>query len=120
MAAFVVFSAFLMQRGSGESKQLPDEGENEVDKDPRQEKRPDSPGPVHRGGLALKLYSHSIPEGTVRPSTGRVFSRGEWAAPGPRSASRNTLAAHDGRRGTRSKPDPLRAPPGRDVSRITR
>jgi hypothetical protein len=60
MAAFVVLAAVLRQRGSGESKQLPDEGENEVDKDPRKEARPDSPGPVHRGGLALKLYSHSL------------------------------------------------------------
>ncbi|WP_224247321.1 DUF6766 family protein [Hyalangium gracile] len=58
MGAFVVFSAFLFQRGSGESKNPL--GGNEVDKDPRKEARPDSPGPVHRGGLALKLYSHSL------------------------------------------------------------
>lgn len=58
MGAFVVLSSFLMQKGSGESKNP--SGENEVDKDPRKNVRPDSPGPVHRGGLALKLYSNSL------------------------------------------------------------
>jgi hypothetical protein len=58
MGAFVILSAFLKQKGSGESKKI--SGENEVDKDPRKERRPDSPGPVHRGGLALKLYSNSL------------------------------------------------------------
>lgn len=58
MGAFVVLAAILKQKGSGESKKI--DGENEVDKDPRKERRPDSPGPVHRGGLALKLYSHSL------------------------------------------------------------
>ncbi len=58
MGAFVLLAAFLKQKGSSESKKV--SGENEVDKDPRKERCPDSPGPVHRGGLALKLYSHSL------------------------------------------------------------
>ncbi|QRO02846.1 hypothetical protein JRI60_38275 [Archangium violaceum] len=60
MAAYVALVAVFKQKGSGESKKLPNEGENEVDKDPREELRPDSPGPVHRGGLALKIYSNSL------------------------------------------------------------
>ncbi|EPX64562.1 hypothetical protein D187_003298 [Cystobacter fuscus DSM 2262] len=51
MGAFVLLSSFLKQKGSGESKRLT--GDNAVDRDPRKEVRPDSPGPVHRGGLAL-------------------------------------------------------------------
>lgn len=58
MGAFVLLSSFLKQKGSGESKTLT--GDNEVDRDPRKEVRPDSPGPVHRGGLALALYSRSL------------------------------------------------------------
>jgi hypothetical protein len=58
MAAFVLLAAKLKQKGSGESKPL--EGEEDVDKDPRTNKKKDSPAPVHRGGLALKLYSHSL------------------------------------------------------------
>jgi hypothetical protein len=54
MAAFVFLSAKLRQRGAAESK---DEGEEEQ---PERDKRPDSPRPVHRGGIALKLYSHSL------------------------------------------------------------
>ncbi len=64
MAAFLLFSAILVQKGSAESKKPKDEvrsGEpEEFSKDPRREKRPDSPGPVHRGGLLLKVYSHSL------------------------------------------------------------
>jgi hypothetical protein len=58
MGAFVLFTAFLKQKGSPESK--PPEGDPEHDADPGKEKTADSPGPVHRGGLALKLYSHSL------------------------------------------------------------
>lgn len=55
MAAFVILSAMLIQRGAAESKK-PDEPEE----DPVAEKTPDSPAPVHRGGLALALYSRSL------------------------------------------------------------
>ena len=58
MAAFIFLSAILYQKGSPESRQL--QGEPELDADPRAERKKDSPGPVHRGGLVLKLYEHSL------------------------------------------------------------
>jgi hypothetical protein len=58
MYGYVVLTAFLYQKGSSESKKL---GESEpVDRDPRRSKRRDAPWPVRRGGLALKLYEHSL------------------------------------------------------------
>jgi hypothetical protein len=58
MGAYVLLTAFLIQTGSPESKDP--EGE-EADKDPRAERdKPDAPGPVKRGGLALALYQHSL------------------------------------------------------------
>lgn len=57
--AYVIFTAMLYQKGSAESKKL-DEWE-EVDRDPRMARNhPDTPGPVRRGGLALRLYEHSL------------------------------------------------------------
>ena len=59
MAAYVVFTVFLFQRGSAESKD-PD-AVDEADEDPRHHQhRPNAPGPVRRGGLALTLYAHSL------------------------------------------------------------
>ncbi len=56
---YVVLTAFLYQKGSAESKKL-DEPEP-VDRDPRLARHhPDAPWPVRRGGLALKLYEHSL------------------------------------------------------------
>jgi hypothetical protein len=56
---YVLLTAFLYQKGSAESKKL-DEPEP-VDRDPRKARhRPDAPWPVRRGGLALKLYEHSL------------------------------------------------------------
>jgi hypothetical protein len=58
MFGYVILTAMLYQRGSLESKKL---GETEpVDRDPRRHKRKDSPWPVHRGGLILKLYENSL------------------------------------------------------------
>ena len=58
MAAFVLLTAWLIQKGSSESKKP---GEGHTRKEDRQsEKHPRSPWPVHRGGLALKLYEHSL------------------------------------------------------------
>jgi hypothetical protein len=58
MGAYVLFTAWLIQKGSPESRS-PD-GE-EADQDPRQERdNPEAPGPVHRGGLALTLYENSL------------------------------------------------------------
>jgi hypothetical protein len=54
MAAYVMLTAFLYQRGSSESKD-PDKDE-EVDRDPaRSRDKADAPGPVRAGGLYLKL-----------------------------------------------------------------
>lgn len=58
MSAYVLFTAFLFQRGSSESKD-PDKKE-EVDEDPRDAGDKDAPGPVHMGGVPLKLYEHSL------------------------------------------------------------
>jgi uncharacterized protein (DUF486 family) len=58
MGAYVLLTAWLIQKGSPESKN-PDS--NESDADPRAERdNPDAPGPVRRGGLALTLYEHSL------------------------------------------------------------
>ena len=58
MAAFVLLTAYLYQKGSPESRKL--EGEPELDKHPKRSQKKDAPWPVHRGGLVLKLYSHSL------------------------------------------------------------
>ena len=58
MGAYVLLTAWLIQKGSPESRKP--EG-NESDADPRAERdSPDAPGPVRRGGLALTLYEHSL------------------------------------------------------------
>jgi len=59
MGAYVLFTVFLFQRGSSESKD-PDK-EEPVDEDPRQAlARSDVPWPVRFGGPVLKLYEHSL------------------------------------------------------------
>lgn len=59
MGAYVILTVFLFQRGSAESKD-PDAAD-EVDEDPRTHQHdPDAPGPVHKGGLALTIYQHSL------------------------------------------------------------
>jgi hypothetical protein len=59
MAAYVVLTVFLFQRGSAESKD-PNTAE-EVDEDPRLHQHdPHAPGPVRTGGVALTLYAHSL------------------------------------------------------------
>jgi hypothetical protein len=59
MGAYVIFTVFLFQRGSAESKDP--QKEEAVDEDPRQHQHdPQAPEPVRKGGLALKLYSHSL------------------------------------------------------------
>jgi hypothetical protein len=58
MGVYVLFTVWLIQKGSPESKN-PDGDES--DADPRQERdNPEAPGPVRRGGLALTLYEHSL------------------------------------------------------------
>jgi succinate dehydrogenase hydrophobic anchor subunit len=59
MAAYVVLTVFLLQKGSAESKD-PDKHEA-VDHDPRTtDKRGKVPWPVRRGGLWLRLYENSL------------------------------------------------------------
>jgi hypothetical protein len=59
MAAYVMLTVFLVQKGSAESKD-PDSDED-VDEDPaRRRFDPDAPWPVRRGGLWLKLYENSL------------------------------------------------------------
>jgi hypothetical protein len=59
MGAYVVLTVMLFQRGSAESKD-PDSPEP-VDEDPRQRRdAADAPWPVHRGGLLLRVYEHSL------------------------------------------------------------
>ena len=56
---YVMFTAMLYQKGSAESKD-PDKVE-QVDRDPRASRnKPGVPGPVRRGGFALRLYEHSL------------------------------------------------------------
>jgi hypothetical protein len=59
MAAYVVLTVFLIQKGSSESKD-PDKHEA-VDDDPRDaDKRKPVPWPVRRGGIWLVLYENSL------------------------------------------------------------
>lgn len=59
MGAYVLFTVYLFQRGSSESKD-PDKAEP-VDEDPQQvQDRSDVPWPVRSGGPVLRLYEHSL------------------------------------------------------------
>ena len=59
MAAYVVLTVFLLQKGSAESKDP--EKHEAVDHDPRTtDKRGKVPWPVRRGGLWSKLYANSL------------------------------------------------------------
>jgi hypothetical protein len=59
MGCYVLFTIWLIQRGSSESKD-PDSDEP-VDEDPRDHQNDsDAPGPVRKGGALLRLYEHSL------------------------------------------------------------
>jgi hypothetical protein len=58
MAAYVLFTAFLIQRGSPESKKPAGE-QSDAPPQSRRDRR-NVPWPVRRGGLVLKLYEHSL------------------------------------------------------------
>jgi hypothetical protein len=61
MGSYVLLTAFLIQRGSAESKKPPDEGENPQDTDPRTVRvRADTPWPVRVRGAWLVLYENSL------------------------------------------------------------
>jgi len=56
MTLFIVLTVSLRQKGSSESKKFEPE---EVDREPSP-RRKDAPWPVHKGGLLLSLYKHSL------------------------------------------------------------
>jgi len=57
MTLFVVFTIFLMQKGSSESKDF--DKDEEVDREPNP-MRTGAPWPVQKGGMILALYKHSL------------------------------------------------------------
>jgi len=57
MALLVVFTIFLMQKGSSESKDL--DKDEEVDREPSPNRK-DAPWPVKKGGWVLGIYKHSL------------------------------------------------------------
>ena len=58
MSAYVVLTAYLVQKGSAESKKLEDiEGPAGT---PRKPGKRDTPWPVRRGGWWLRVYEHSL------------------------------------------------------------
>ena len=72
MGLFVLLTARLHQRGSPESKGFEEDGAeaHKTDREPDPRRR-DAPGPVRRGGIVLKLYSHSL---SIALLTGFVLS----------------------------------------------
>src|SRR6188768_1809008 len=58
MGTYVVFTAYLFQVGSSESKS-PD-AQTPQDVDPRRQRYPNRPWPVRRGGAWLRLYMNSL------------------------------------------------------------
>jgi uncharacterized protein DUF6766 len=68
MAAFVLFTVWLRQKGSPESKPLDEkEGEEKEGEEKEggggekdEERSPEAPWPVRRGGLIKAVYSHSL------------------------------------------------------------
>jgi hypothetical protein len=57
MGLFVVFTVWLRQKGSPESKSI--EGKEEVDRSP-DPRRTGAPWPVRAGGIAAKVYANSL------------------------------------------------------------
>jgi hypothetical protein len=57
MGMYVLFTIFLRQLGSSESK--PVDKKEEVDREPNP-KRPDAPWPVKKGGIYLLIYKNSL------------------------------------------------------------
>ena len=59
MFVYVLLTAFLVQKGSSESRKIDEP--NEVDRDPRKSKnKKDAPWPVRKGGAILKIYEYSL------------------------------------------------------------
>jgi hypothetical protein len=71
MAAYVLLTVFLRQKGSAESKSF--SGNEPVDRDPRLDRnKPGVPFPVRRGGLMLLLYEYSLTVAFLAPLSSRV------------------------------------------------
>jgi hypothetical protein len=58
MAAYVILTIFLRQKGSAESKKL--NGEEETDRHAKKTKDASAPWPVRARGVALSLYKNSL------------------------------------------------------------
>jgi hypothetical protein len=59
MGVYVLLTAWLVQKGSAESK--PAAGDPKLDADPREHRDdPEAPWPVRRGGWVLRIYEHSL------------------------------------------------------------
>ena len=58
MGTYVLFTVFLFQKGSPESKPLDEKTPQDVP--PERQRYPDRPWPVRRGGMWLKLYMNSL------------------------------------------------------------
>jgi hypothetical protein len=58
MGAYILLTAFLVQKGSAESKEEDGDPHDEDPEDHRTD--PDAPWPVRRGGVWLKLYENSL------------------------------------------------------------
>jgi hypothetical protein len=56
MAIYVLLTVSLRQKGSAESRKLPEEGEESDEPTPLAQ----APCPVRKGGIWLKLYEHSL------------------------------------------------------------
>jgi hypothetical protein len=59
MCVYVLFTVFLFQRGSSESK--PVDNVDPVNRDPREARnKRDAPWPVRKGGVVLRIYEYSL------------------------------------------------------------
>jgi hypothetical protein len=58
MAAYILLTVFLRQKGAPESKKL--DREEPVDAEPHRSTNPQAPWPVRQGGILLTLYAHSL------------------------------------------------------------
>jgi len=58
MGTFVVFTAFLFQVGSSQSKDPEERGPQDVE--PQRQRYESRPWPVRKGGIGLKLYMNSL------------------------------------------------------------
>jgi hypothetical protein len=59
MAAYILLTVFLFQKGSAESKD-PDASEESDEKPESKQTDPDAPWPVRKGGVILTLYKNSL------------------------------------------------------------